>query len=745
MKISPFLAAIPFFWIGGTSAPDARTIDPNLLTGNISLNLKHGVWKLWEEKPTFQDIAIDLSCDRGKCQPSAWGYAPKFNREVDHRGTVTTTSLGNSWRLKVNMKIQSHPWSDEVRDANYDIDVVLYKGTLLGSYSGNLGERELQNKVTGGVSPAWPTPVADHRPLDANEHPRLIFRASELDTIRQRAKTPIGRRILAELDKSLTEKIYYDGYVPNGGYHAAGYCFLALLNSDRQKADIAWGLVQKSRANPGRRILEHSAIVAGVGLAYDLCYNLWTQDRRREITGWLSSEGKKLLRGGSPRDGWNGDAGSNWNARARGAGGLAMLAILGESLPEDTLYSPDAGLEMAKRQVKRYFDRSVGNGGFGTEGDHYTTEPMIISVFPFLQAYRNVTGEDLVTGSPAAALIPHYLTRAVPRNGELFVPPYGRHGRFMGVSVFSMGVGLVPETEREAIRWRLDGMKLLFDPYYPQVAPFLLASYPLDRSPLNPEKVLNRVLVDEDKGFYAFRNGWRDENDFIASIYLKRLVLGGWSYPDAGSIRIWGLGSHWATIDNAEKGRDRENVVILPDTRPWGRSKPLAFRASPTGSGSITLQTDTIGVKGAEPPANITGVRSFAVDYSGASGSPGLFVLLDAFVGGIDEPAFRGRTWVMNTEGNVTLAKNGFSIAGRDGATLRATFITPASPRLQLQKTANGTRILARGADDFLVVMTVQKGEVPKVTATGIGKETRITVGKQEISIDNGVLKLARE
>ncbi|MGV2387746.1 MAG UNVERIFIED_CONTAM: hypothetical protein LVR29_03570 [Microcystis novacekii LVE1205-3] len=92
--------------------------------------------------------------------------------------------------------------------------------------------------------------------------------------------------------------------------------------------------------------------------------------------------------------------------RPEGAADLASLAILKEDLPPDSLYSPSAQVEMAKRHLERYFTTAIANRGFGTEGDLYTTEPMVISVFPFLQGYRNSLGLDLVTGSSAAQLIP---------------------------------------------------------------------------------------------------------------------------------------------------------------------------------------------------------------------------------------------------------------------------------------------------------------------------------------------------
>ncbi|MCA2684941.1 MAG: hypothetical protein IM504_18310 [Microcystis sp. M038S2] len=741
MKISPFLAAIPLLLLGGTSAPSQETIDPQLLTGNLRLTLKNGVWKLWQDQPVYQNLTLDLSCDRSVCQPSVWGYAPKFNKEVDHQGTVKTIKLDNAWRLQVKMNIQTHPWQAEVREAIYNIEIVPYQDQLIGSYQGTLGGRRLQNTVNGTISPLWPNPVPNHQPLQPREHPRLIFRKSELTNLREKAKTPIGQTIIAQLNNSLQQKIYYDGYVPNGGYHATGHCFLAILNQDRKSAETAWEILEKTRKNRGRRVLEQSPIVAGVALAYDLCYDFWGEKRQREITGWLFSESKKLLKGGSPKDGWNGEAVSNWNARARGAAGLASLAILKEDVPPDPLYYPSAQVEMAKRHIERYFTTAIGDRGFGTEGDLYSTEPMVIAVFPFLQGYRNSLGLDLVTGSSAAQLIPHYLTRIVPKNGQLLIPAYGRHQMFVGVSLLTAGLGITDKSLIPAIKWRLQGQeKQLFHPHYPHIAPFLLAAYPSNLIPENPERQLSRVLVDQQKGFYAFRNRWQNEEDFVASIYLKQQpFVGGWSFPDVASVRIWGLGGHWASFERSKGDWNSENTLTFPKTPPWRQAKPISFQSSPDGSGVITLKTDKIRVKGADTRAGVALVRSFAVDYSLSSGSPGLFVLMDKLLGKVDQPEFINKTWVMNTQGNVTLGKNSFTIT-QNRANMQGTFITPVT--LKVEKTNTGERILATGSEEFFLVMTVQKSRPPAVKIIGKGLDAIVQIGSQEISIIDGAVRL---
>ncbi len=78
-------------------------------------------------------------------------------------------------------------------------------------------------------------------------------------------------------------------------------------------------------------------------------------------------------------------------------------------------------------------------------------------------------------------------------------------------------MGITDKSWLPAIKWRLQGQeKQLFPPHYPHIAPFLLAAYPSNLTPENPDRQLDRVLVDQQKGFYVFRNRWQNEEDFVA-------------------------------------------------------------------------------------------------------------------------------------------------------------------------------------------------------------------------------------
>ena len=725
--------------IGGAKSPDRRELSDRALNGKITLTLHKAIWKLWEEEPVYQAMHLDLICDRGQCESEIWGFAPRFNKDVDHQGTVKVTKGDRAWQIKVDLQVQLHPEDPELTPATYEIEVVPYRNKLLGSYRGEYQERTLIGKVTGSKSDLQQKQLPQHQAIAPREHPRLIFRAEELPTLKAKAQTPHGKAIIRNLKQTLQQEIYYDGYVPTGGYHAAGHCFLALLEDDSQAADTAWQIVEKSLANPGKRLLEHSPIVAGVALAYDLCYHQWSQSQQQQITQWLSEQTLKLVRGDSPKNGWNSYAWSNWNARARGAAGLAALAILNEPAqyyPQNEFFQQPSDVEklltIAKRNVSRYLDSAIGDRGIGTEGDHYTTEPWRLTILPFLQGYRNVRGIDLAP-SKTNWFLPHYISRSLLLDDEPAISTYGRHRLSPPPSLYGIGLPMVSEQFLPGVLWFLENYQE--DRSYgvsadlPISAIYALQGYPKQPQPKNPDRLWHKVLIDTQKGFYSFRNQWQDKSDIVASIYLKQEFLrASWSFPDAGSFRIAGLGERWAIAGDSKPRPQNENIVVMAKSDNQ-TAKPIYFQSYTDGSGVITLQKQNW-------------LRSFAVDYTQTSNSPGLFAVVDRF--DTQETAdFQPKTWTMHVNGEVTIRDNSFTIKSPSGTTMQGTFISPQGVRLAYVENETGNTIQAQGINDFFVVMTIQEDTPSLIKIQGSGLTAKATIGEQTISFDGSKIVLA--
>ncbi|MGK7960610.1 hypothetical protein [Crocosphaera sp.] len=701
----------------GLSTPTLSSVP--FLSAKISITLEKALWKNSNQEITYADIVLDLICDNNDCQSEIWGFAPEFN-QGEHQGTVTIHQSHHQWMLEVDLTINKDPWLSLSGKANYQIELIQKNdNTLVGQYQGNFNNKPLQGKAFARKKPLYPQPLTYHKPIQPQQHPRLLFREETLPELRTKANRKIGKTIIHKLKETLDELVTYDGYVPNAGYHAAGQCFLALIEENPNQAADAWTVVKTAINSSYPRLFELSPVVAGVAIAYDLCYGDWDNDNRLTVSNWLAQQAQLLIEG-TPDKGWNPTAWSNWNARARGAAGLAALAILKE--PE-AKFSPKIPIEslltIAERNIIRYLETAIGDKGFGIEGDHYTTEPLILTLFPFFTAYYHVQGKNFATeNSNLAWLLPHYLMRIIPRDNGYPIPSYGRHRYYPGGSLFAMGMGLVPLKFLPGVMWGFDrywgengdkswGIKNSLD------AVLLLVSYSENISSKHPSKIFDNVLVDSNKGFYVFRNQWKNKDDFVASIYGKREHLNkSWSFPDAGSFRIWGLGENWAIAGESNNKPENENVIIQKNAQRL-TMKPVYFESRKDGSGIVSLQAEDW-------------LRSFAVDYSNVAGVPGLFVIFDQF-----DDENNHHIWVMNTKEKVIIEKNTFMIQGQQNVTLKGTFVTP--DKIDLNYDSYNQKIIAQGKGNFFVIMTVQKNRIPELKVINNSLHPKVIIGERII------------
>ncbi|MEL4896690.1 hypothetical protein [Crocosphaera sp. Alani8] len=698
-------------WITYLSYPPAFSY--NSPPEKITITLERGLWRKSKENISYQNIVVDLICKNNNCDSQVWGFAPEFN-QAEHQGTVIVNKFNNQWTLQVDLTINPDPWLSWSGKANYAIQLIQKnQDVLLGTYQGEFNSQSLKGNASATIKPIYPQPLPNHQPIQPEEHPRLLFRERMVPELRQKVTTKIGKKIRQKLEETLEQTVTYDGYVPNAGYQAAGQCFLALIDNKTQKANDAWDIVETAINTSYTRLFELSPVVAGVAIAYDFCYPYWGDNNRSIVRNWLS-EKAQLLIDGTPGKGWNPTAWSNWNARARGAAGLATLAIL-----KDSETNTEELLTIAKRNIVRYLDTAMGDNGFGTEGDHYTTEPFILTLFPFLTAYYHVKGENFVTeNSNLAWLLPHYLIRIVPRDQGYPIPSYGRHRIYPQGSLFAMGMDLVSPKFLPGVMWGFNnywgekgdkslGIKNTLD------AVFLLINYPRDLKIEHPSRIFNQVLKDDKKAFYVFRNRWKDQNDFVSSIYGKREHLNkSWSFPDGGSFRIWGLGENWAIAGESENKPENENIIIQENSHKL-TMQPIYFESQKDGSGIVSLQAKDW-------------LRSFAVDYSNVSGVPGLFVIADEF-----KDNNKSHTWVMNTEGEVVINQNTFLVKRNGDVSMKGTFVTPDNINLSYDK--NNQRIIATGKSNFFVVMTVQKNQIPDLKVIKNPLNPQVSIGKRVI------------
>jgi hypothetical protein len=119
--------------------------------------------------------------------------------------------------------------------------------------------------------------------------------------------------------------------------------------------------------------------------------------------------------------------------------------------------------------------------------------------------------------------------------------------------------------------------------------------------------------------------------------------------------------------------------------------------------------------------------------------------------------------WVLVTpkENKVELTAGGFKIAAPSGATLAGTVVGPMAPTVWVEEDTFGHEInywrehrganfdrkivQTAGGELIVVVMTLQKGPPPKVTASVQGDKAEIAVGGRVVTFDGKRLVLAKQ
>jgi hypothetical protein len=166
--------------------------------------------------------------------------------------------------------------------------------------------------------------------------------------------------------------------------------------------------------------------------------------------------------------------------------------------------------------------------------------------------------------------------------------------------------------------------------------------------------------------------------------------------------------------------------------------------------------------------SGISGIRSFAVDYSGKSGVPCLIAVVDRIDGGrskvwtwqLPQPSKPSSEQVDNPY-HAVMKDNTFTVTASDGAAMHGTFITGQHPRAEVRMTsmvghAGSSKgkelkrpiygVFAEGESGrFFVIVSIQRGEPPRLQVEGKGLNATVTVGARVISFDGEKIVLGSE
>jgi hypothetical protein len=433
-------------------------------------------------------------------------------------------------------------------------------------------------------------------------------------------------------------------------------------------------------------------------------------------------------------------------------------------------------IEICRSRCARYAD-SLGAFGWNMEGEGYS-QASFNMLLPIAHAYERAMGRRLSMRDDMYMLLPLYTAKTVFGEDYVCMQGYGPGGGPQGVDNWARGFGTVPDRYRSAALWawnhtqrladagKLKSVFLTIDKLDDLSAAFLFVNYPVDVQERNPAETMSRFCADEERGGYVFRNRWADRDDIVVSLFLNSNCPGGsWRTDECGDFRIAGLGEEWAIqgwgyahgAGTRSKPRLYMNVLQLSEPVAGRQAVATYAKGYEDGSGVVSMNMDKVytGLSGGRRPEpvdlGIRGMRSFAVDYSGASGAPCLVAVVDRVSG------TKGRNfWQMCTERRhaVTARDNGFLLMSPGGASLNATVAAPRDPRVEAGTFKTGheanynyhqghwevhferRNVDVQGGEFFLVVMTLQAGRAPRACVTGKGPDTTVCVGERIVRFD---------
>lgn len=571
----------------------------------------------------------------------------------------------------------------------------------------------------------WPADVPGFVAPAPGEHPRLLFRRSDLPALRKKARTPEGKAILRRLrhllgnngeafpDKFSPATKGYPGpgryrnlVIKEPGYftisHAAGYGLLYQLTGEQKYADLGREAFEKMMA--GTRDIDSRYSFVGpngelrsgsswaiAALGYDLCYDGWDEAFRGKVAkAFLSvqieqkkADLRKVVTNPKYRPSKNHYGGIMCGAAAAAAimadPGTEGVDIAGQWLPA------------AYKNTKAMLTRGFGDHGFYAEGHGPSHVSSDTGLLVWLQAAKVACGKDFITPRPNAQWITlRWVMEIVPIKGLPQYPDrkgasrsYGtdhlwRGGPWSHSGQFAQGFGVVDPEYVPAVLWTYRN--------------FVEAAELKGNFSRHDKWILQSGWLKQgQKSYDAIIAPWHAVVSFVnwpVGVEAKNPAT---VLPKAMEDRVHG----YYVFRNRWKDGDDILVTALLGYGPRDAYKPKYGRIYLWGLGKM----HTFGNFRSDKPADFrrgpdggvvsTDSASLAVDFSGKSGAPLLLALI-----GIDGPKAGGNLSVSTVK------------AGGQEVTL----------------------------------VTLQEGKAPEVKAEG----DKVVVGKQTVTLDGNRIILGQ-
>lgn len=591
--------------------------------------------------------------------------------------------------------------------------------------------------------------------LMAQTHPRLLFDPSDIPGLRAKIQNEPFLSMYLDL---VSLKDVQDDTQYGPSYPAVRNGFLYVLTGDTAYATAALGYVDQTIALSGwaddsYKSLGRAMLGKGVALAYDFCYDAWSQADRDRISLALKTNADSLMASGG--SGWPGNSATanNWHGVRYSGAILCYLSCDEPGISVDTAYTG----------LSTHLQAKYGTGndahGWDVEGLGYVRYPWGSFIGAAGIALDRLEEIDMFLDAPGSeyalwALWPGVLPLPTYSN-FLGQPVLGLHPdfsddnpNFHGEGSHGLSFYYAPDGYLPGIKWMYDRIggalgDQTWDSYRHGTI-YSILYYPDSTPSENPETVWGLNYDDERHGMVLFRDRYADANDLVTQFNAKQLMPSNThSGADLNGFRIFGLGSAWTTGSGRTGKMGGQTTVFKGDP---GSSKGdsttgqlLSYYYQGDGGGYADVAGSSTGVSGH--------VRRLVTDYSQASGNRGVWVISDRTVD--------GSLWRLNTPGMNVISTHfgGFTITAPNGNRMEATILHPvgAVPTTGLftrgsnftfESThyADNNHVGFTGTDgDFLVVLTVVESGQPSPVVTplsGSGLDQSFEVDGETFAFD---------
>ena len=482
----------------------AQAADP--FSGRLALKLDGALQQKYKkrDRPAWKSLYVYLTAENGRWTDT-WGESRDFNRAIHECEVADSDITPQQIRLTLKLRIGSDNWV-KGGPAEYEIDLVRKGDQLEGAFAGVFTGTPpydpfaAKGRISGEVLPPQQV-AAGFVPFAGGEHPRTLFRRSELAALRTKAQTPFGQAMIERI-KSCND--------------AVSLAFLYQVTGEKSYAERAYTETVKTMDNRdggpfalGRFWGYRTSVV---GAAYDLCYDDWTAQQREEVENYLDWILYKCLHRQHRVGTVNWLPGSNYTVVIHAGNGIAALALSDEKGPPPVKplpvraspphIAPPAGFTLADGVPVVKFD----TGKFPTEW---------LWIGPFRQ---------------------HVVQHEHPYYD--YQQPVDCLAAMGGMDMARPGLNQAVAFKNQSLRWQplnISANPDIFQGEFQHAGKLIIKCYKLANNRENQHLFFYTVLENDKPGWYQFDGNFYEGKCFIAG---QRILHGEHFYLEKGRFPL---------------------------------------------------------------------------------------------------------------------------------------------------------------------------------------------------------------